>query len=243
MFKINDKIIVELDQFVDAKSLLDLKSYLEYGIAKHIDKLVPAQYTGDIFLDQGTGFVDITKEKKQELIEQYPYLAELDFKQMLMWLRYNMDITYGQSHLHIISARTWDKKHDPTECDRSEVTETFEPFLNWLDSQKIFSSYGRINIFLNEPNSDTPIHHDPPHRHISPKDQFIWIKLSDRKRFFVYDENTKEKHYVNGTVSTFDNHNYHGSEPSKYASWSIRVDGVFSNEFLIKTGMFEHFKQ
>lgn len=243
MFKINDKIVVDLDPFLDIDSLLGMKSYLEYGIAKHIDKLVPAQYTGDIFLDQGTGFVDITPEMKQDFVNKYPYLADLDFKQMLMWLRYNIDITYGQSHLHIISARSWDKKHDPLHCDKNDVTDTFQPLLDWLDQQQIFSGFGRVNLFLNEPNSDTPIHHDPPHKHISPKDQFIWINLSDRKKFFVYDEDTGEKHYVNGTVSTFDNHNYHGSEPSKYASWSLRVDGVFDNDFLKTSGMFGHFPE
>jgi len=242
MFKINDEIIVNLDEYVDTSSLVALKPQIEYAIALHFDKAVPSQYVGDIFLDKGKGFLDITDDERVEFFNKYPYLKDLTHNQLLLWLRYHLNITYGQSHLHVISSRSWEHKHLRGECDKSEVTESFLPFLDWVESQQIFSSYGRVNLFLNEPGCSTPIHHDPPHKHISPKDQFIWITLGDRKKFFVYDENTGEKHYANGTVSTFDNHNYHGSDPGKFANWSIRVDGVFSEEFLTKTGMFRHFQ-
>jgi len=242
MFKINDNVIVSLDSFLDIESLLDLKPQIEYAIAKHSDLAVPSQYTGNIFLELGKGMLDITEDEKQTLLEKYPYIKDLTHKELLLWLRYHFDITYGQSHLQIISSKSWDNKHLKEESNTTPATESFKCLLDWVDKQNIFSSYGRVNLFLNEPYSITPIHHDPPERHISPKDQFIWITLSDRKQFFVYDESTNKKHYVNGTVSTFDNHNYHGSEPSRYASWSLRVDGVFSDEFLTKTGMVGHFQ-
>ena len=53
MFKINDEIIVNLDEYVDTSSLVALKPQIEYAIALHFDKAVPSQYVGDIFLDKG----------------------------------------------------------------------------------------------------------------------------------------------------------------------------------------------
>lgn len=241
MFKINNKIVVDLTPYVDIENLLSLKPFLEYAIVKNIEYQVPAQYDGDVFLDKGVGFIDIDDKTKQQMIEKYSYLSALNYKEMLLWLRYNMDITYGQSHLYVISSKTWEGKHLKDNCELTPVTETFKPFLTWLEEQNIFSSYGRVVIFLNEPNCFTPIHHDPPYPDISPKDEFIWISVDSRKRFFIFDGDTKEKTYIPGLIGTFDNHNYHGSDPCKYANWSVRIDGIFSNDFLNRTGMVGHF--
>ena len=241
MHKINNNLIVDLTPFLDVISLKELKPYIEYGLSKHSDRQVPSQYLGDIFLDKGLGFIDIDQNQKEQLIKKYPYLNELNGNQLLYWLRYHLDVTYGQSHLHIISAKDWLTKHLPEHCDTNPVTETFKPLLDWIESQNIFSSYGRVNAFLNEPGTSTPIHHDPPYLHESPKDQFIWINLSDRKKFFVYDHVNKQKHYITSEVSTFDNHNYHGSDSNNFANWSIRVDGTFSKEFLTRTNLANHF--
>ncbi len=242
MFKLNDKLVIDFTPYVDKDSLLTLKPYLDYAIIKNIEYQVPAQYAGYLLLDKGTGFHDVTPEFRQNLIEKYPYLINLSYKELLLWLRYTLDIIYGQSHLAIISARTWEGKHLRENSDVTNTTESFRPFLDWLDQQNIFSNYGRITIFLNEPNCFTPIHFDPPYPDVSPKDEFIWITLDNRKRFFIIDNDTQEKTYIQGYVGTFDNHNYHGSEPSNYANWSLRVDGVFSDSFLLKTDLYNHFR-
>lgn len=237
---INDKITVDLSAYVDINGLLSLKPYIDYAVVKHSDLQVPAQYPGTLFLDKGYGFIDIDHQLKLDLIEKYPFIGDLDYKHLLLWLRYNMDIKYGQSHLFVIKARSWETKHLRNECDHMESYETFKPLLDWVDTQNIFSEYGRVNVFLNEPYTQTPIHIDPTDG--NKQDQFIWITLDDRKKFFIYDQDAKTKHYLMGYIGTFDNHNYHGSESTEFASYSIRIDGIFSQEFLEKTGMKGQFK-
>lgn len=242
MFTINNKLVLDLTPHVDIARLLELKPYIEYAIVKSETHIIPSQYRGDLFLDSGLGFIDITQDQKIELIKKYPYIGEFDYKHLLMWLRYHYDIKYGQSHLHVIKAREWTTKHLKDQCDYTEVTELFRPLLDWIDNQNIFTSYGRVNLFLNEPHSLTPIHFDPPTNKVSAKDQFIWIKLDDRKKFFIYNPETKEKTYLPGLVGTFDNYNYHGSEPCEFANWSVRIDGLFTDEFMNVAGMGTHFK-
>jgi hypothetical protein len=56
-----------------------------------------------------------------------------------------------------------------------------------------------------------------------------------RKKFFVKDAN--DKHYVTSKVAFFDSANIHGTDPSEVSTFSIRVDGKFTKEFLTKTGL------
>ena len=51
------------------------------------------------------------------------------------------------------------------------------------------------------------------------------------KTFYVYDEATKEKHYVNAPAAFFNDLDMHGGEVSQSMNWSLRIDGVFSEEF------------
>jgi hypothetical protein len=98
---------------------------------------------------------------------------------------------------------------------------------------------GRILFFINQLGSYTATHCDYADRN-SLKDQFIWINVFQKKSFFVLDENWK-KQYLLGEINTFDNATWHGSEPAKHSCFTIRIDGLFSDEFLTKTGLDQHY--
>jgi hypothetical protein len=53
----------------------------------------------------------------------------------------------------------------------------------------------------------------------------------DRKAFFVEDKDSDTRHYIKSQVAWFDTANYHGSDTSPYSAFSIRVDGVFTDQF------------
>jgi hypothetical protein len=114
----------------------------------------------------------------------------------------------------------------------------FTSFKNWLDNSEIFESYGRVLIFLNEKGTDVLDHRDY-FDGISKKDQFIWISPLGTKNFYVRDE--IEKFFVKSRFCIFDNANIHGGDPSPVATFSIRVDGIFTRKFLKKTGLDKHF--
>ena len=58
----------------------------------------------------------------------------------------------------------------------------------------------------------------------------------------IIDKDTKEKIYLDGSILTFDDRNYHGVDIPTHATWSIRIDGYFTDDFLERTGLTNHYK-
>ncbi len=95
--------------------------------------------------------------------------------------------------------------------------------------------------FINHEGTGCKAHRDYPPETGSKRDQFLWINIDGRKQFYILDD-AGEKHLLQGSVNTFDNANVHGSFASPFASWSLRIDGIFSPAFLTLTGLADHFK-
>ena len=105
------------------------------------------------------------------------------------------------------------------------------------NSLHIFSSIGRIVVFLNETGTKVIEHRDYVDG-ISRKDQFVWISPIGNKKFYVRDETSKI--YLKSKFCYFDNANIHGSDQMTSASFSIRIDGTFSKDFMSITGLEGH---
>lgn len=115
----------------------------------------------------------------------------------------------------------------------------FPTLRKWLDSLigPVFESYGRILFFIHEHDCKLLIHRDgvayAPH-----KNEFLWINpKASKKNFFIWDEDADVKHYVNTTAAFFNDLDMHGGDPSEYASWSLRIDGKFTDSFKQKLGI------
>ncbi|MDB2315618.1 hypothetical protein N9V27_01445 [bacterium] len=111
--------------------------------------------------------------------------------------------------------------------------DNFKFFMDWVDEQNIFSEIGRTLIFYNDQDQQCITHRDHnPLNRVTDPDEFIWINMfMDRKAFFVEDKDSDTRHYIKSQVAWFDTANYHGSDTSPYSAFSIRVDGVFTDEF------------
>jgi hypothetical protein len=93
-----------------------------------------------------------------------------------------------------------------------------------------FQATGRMLIMYD----DTP-RHVPAHRdHIETEvcHEFLWFRTNLKKPFYMLNQNTNEKKYVESFSAWFDSVNqYHGSDGADGLSFSIRVDGKFTDEF------------
>lgn len=93
-----------------------------------------------------------------------------------------------------------------------------------------FAATGRIIIMY-----DYVARQVPPHRdHIETElcHEFVWFRTNSKKPFFMLNQKTGEKEYVSGYSAWFDTVNqYHGSDSYDGLSFSIRVDGKFTDEF------------
>jgi hypothetical protein len=238
MYLINRHPTVDFSQYVDLPSLMALKPYLDYAVVKSSISATPSRYFKSQFLHPThTGISDaITHDTYQ-----YDFIKDLkDHDQYALWLSYTEDVIYGQRSVQIAYANDWDKKHLKDHVTETANMQYWTAFTDWLNAQNIFAEYGRIVVFLNEPNGYTPIHYDSLDR--TRPDEFVWISLDNRKKMFVFDNKTNRKYYLDTNIGMFDTANYHGADVSNLASWSVRVDGVFSDQFLVKSALLPHFR-
>jgi hypothetical protein len=249
------KPIFELDNYLDLTNIEFLEKKTAIQIAKHKDKLSvgfsgPSDprwltwFDESTYLEVKNSWVNVVNDIPNDLSDEWKNLTHdqqlyftllttksksLNYSLTLRTINQNLGGNAGKFHL----------KHLTSETSDTAIKKDFNFLFDWINNQNVFSEIGRCQIFINPEGNYTPIHRDYGDK--SRKDQFLWIRLNKRKNFFIYDSENNEKHYVQGYVSTFDNHQWHGSEPSEFVGFSIRIDGVFSKSFLNKSGLDSHF--
>lgn len=92
-----------------------------------------------------------------------------------------------------------------------------------------FKATGRMLIMYDDVARPVTEHRD----HVSTElcHEFIWFRTNLRKPFYMLNHRTNERLYVGSYSAWFDTVNqYHGSDPQDGLSFSIRVDGHFTDE-------------
>lgn len=93
-----------------------------------------------------------------------------------------------------------------------------------------FKARGRVLIIYDDAARPTPAHRD----HLSTDicHDFIWMRTNRRKPLYLLDPATGERASVESYTAWFDTVNqYHGSDGGEGLAFSIRVDGIFTDEF------------
>ena len=113
-----------------------------------------------------------------------------------------------------------------------ELAETAEEFSELMDfiATLPFQATGRILVIYDDSGKAVPAHRD--HLDTNVCQEFIWFRTNLKKPFYLLNPDTNEKKYVEGYSAWFDSVNqYHGSDAYDGLSYSIRVDGKFTDEF------------
>ncbi|HEV2801657.1 MAG TPA: hypothetical protein VGW12_14380 [Pyrinomonadaceae bacterium] len=93
-----------------------------------------------------------------------------------------------------------------------------------------FKATGRMLIMYDDVQRPVPAHRDHTEQDLC--HEFIWFRTNLRKPFFMLNHETGEKQYVESYSAWFDSVNqFHGTDPGEGITFSIRVDGIFSDEF------------
>jgi hypothetical protein len=114
-----------------------------------------------------------------------------------------------------------------------ELTETaadeFAPLLDFTRTLP-FKATGRMLIIYDAAGREVPPHRD--HLNTELCSDFVWFRTNLKKPFYVLNDETGEKKYVESYSAWFDAVNqFHGSDAAAGLSFSIRVDGIFTEEF------------
>jgi hypothetical protein len=111
----------------------------------------------------------------------------------------------------------------------SEEAVEFAELMTFIETLP-FKARGRMLIIYDEQGRAVTAHRD----HDSPElcHEFIWFRTNLEKPFFMLNPRTGERLDVCSHSAWFDTVNqYHGADATGALAWSVRVDGVFSDEF------------
>jgi hypothetical protein len=117
----------------------------------------------------------------------------------------------------------------PEVWERSPAAAEFAPLMDFLATLPFESTARMIIIYDNEGNC-VPAHRD--HTESEVCNEFIWMRTNFDKVFYLLNPASGEKLAVDSHTAWFDTVNqFHGAEASDGLTFSIRVDGVFSDDF------------
>ena len=85
-----------------------------------------------------------------------------------------------------------------------------------------FSNIREIILMVLPAGTQTLVHRDPAH--LNP-DRFIYLRPNLNKPFFIYDEDTDTKHYVDNLAAEWSWHDWHGADAQPYATYAFKVKG------------------
>jgi hypothetical protein len=116
--------------------------------------------------------------------------------------------------------------NEPDCWEPSKESDEFPLLMDFIATLP-FEATGRILIIYDEGAHAVPAHRD--HLHPELCHEFLWMRTRANKPFFVLNQNTREKRYVESYSAWFDTVNqFHGTDVSRGLSFSLRVDGVFN---------------
>jgi hypothetical protein len=126
----------------------------------------------------------------------------------------------------------------------TEEAEYFPNVVKWVEQLQgtVFEHIGRVIFFHCEADGIPFEHRDLdakngmnktfPHRN-----EFIHIRPNTKKAFYLWDSELKNKTYLNTRAAWWNDQDWHGGEKIMEQSYSLRIDGKFTEEFRKQLGI------
>jgi len=138
---------------------------------------------------------------------------------------------------------SWDDRTAPRKL--TEEAQHFPNVVKWVEdliTLGVFEHIGRVIFFHCEADGIPFEHRDldakngidvvKPHRN-----EFIHIRPNTKKAFYLWDPETKDKTYLNCRAAWWNDVDWHGGERIMEQSYSLRIDGKFTEAFRKKLGI------
>lgn len=137
---------------------------------------------------------------------------------------------------------SWDDRTAPRKL--TDEAAYFPGTVKWVESLvgTVFEDIGRVIFFHCEADGIPFEHRDldasngidviKPHRN-----EFIHIRPNTKKAMYVWDPETKNKVYLNTRAAWWNDVDWHGGERIMEQSYSLRIDGKFTEAFRRQLGI------
>jgi hypothetical protein len=141
---------------------------------------------------------------------------------------------------------SWNDRTAPRKL--TPEAEYFPNTVKWVENmitQGIFEHIGRVIFFHCEADGIPFEHRDldakngilKDHEYTNHRNEFIHIRPNTKKAFYIWDPETMNKTYLNTRAAWWNDQDWHGGETIMEQSYSLRIDGKFTEEFRTKLGI------
>jgi len=235
---IGGKPFIDCEAHIDIKSLEDLNLEICTGIA--VSDIKAGVYGPGVANAERYG--NFMKMKAQMLTN------DSEIGQHWKKMTHNQQNIFAKLYFHLYNPSTvcylrepakgqdpigaYMKKGNSESYDWTRNINNFPGLKTWLDSLigTVFEQYGRILFFIHDHDCSLLLHRDGmksmPHR-----SEFLWINPMGLKKFYVYDEDTETRHDVHAKAAFFNDLDMHGGDVNSQMTWTLRIDGVFTQQF------------
>ena len=203
------KPYVNLDKHVDLTLVPELYAELSRN-RSCVEPTVFAQPTRILIFRDGALSPELYS---QDVVKQYQRIAKLPNPM----LQHGSIFRFRKS----TSYANYDRAAESYDATYYHLFPKLQEFVKRLPMSEI----GRVSGFVSEPGIAGVLHKDHPQDHALK--EFIWVRLSADKKFFVYDG---AKTYIESTAAFFNVLDFHGADAPTRLTFSIRVDGRFTPE-------------
>ena len=230
--------------YIDMTPFLDMTTfdYLHPEICKGfvLSKTRNLSYRGNLILDkidQDHVNLDIYDENSRPVwyrYEEYLRLADnhpikiigetLNHTELTLYLKYVLN-AYDPYQVFPLFTK---KKSE--ERKLSTISELFPTVIEWIDNISVFSHISQAYFLLLEADGVSLEHCDPTHEPNVLR-EFIHIRSSLDRPFYVKNSKDSEKIYIDCRACYFNDQDWHGGDGVRKSSYALRVDGTFTNEF------------
>jgi len=244
MLGIDNKPYIDCSEFLDLQTLIDLEIEICSGLA--LSNIKSGIYgPGIVNAEKYGNYLFMSKEidNKPELHDEYRW-KRMNQEQKRLFLKLYKNLyspnnsVYLKDSIDYTSLQAYLKKGSSDYYKYCDNIIHFPRLKIWLENlvNEVFEEFGRTLFFIHEHDCELLIHRDGtqqrPH-----KNEFLWINPMGVKSFFIYDEINDKKHYVNCKAAFFNDLDMHGGERNDSMTWTLRIDGVFTNSFREKIGI------
>ena len=126
----------------------------------------------------------------------------------------------------------------------TEEAEYFPNVVKWVEQLQgtVFEHIGRVIFFHCEADGIPFEHRDLDAKHgidvVKPhRNEFIHIRPNTKKAFYLWDPESKDKTYLNTRAAWWNDVDWHGGERIMEQSYSLRIDGRFTEAFRKQLGI------
>ncbi len=157
-------------------------------------------------------------------------------RRQMLWLKVRFGVYFPwKGYLELLPNHRWSDKANPEGKRFTRAAQLFLPTTLAFVRTLPFVSIGRCNIMGLEANDYGTVHHDGEHndrRDDDDADEFITVYPAHNKSLFLWDEPAQREHVVGGAHAVwFNDYDFHGVHSAPHFRYSIRVDGVFTDDF------------